>query len=86
MSEKAKKKIEIGNKYPYDMSSRGTAPEASDWAVIAARGVLADLSDRRGIKWALDDIDLPIRRKIVADLADIIRTAHAAGPEKEPHE
>lgn len=61
---------------------------ASPWAVIRrsmwddyrpsthhARGVVADLQDRRAIKWGFGDIDEEIRVEIISSLADIIRAA-----------
>lgn len=52
------------------------APAAKDWAHAAARGILADLGDRRGIKHELDALDEDIRIELVGSLADIIREAH----------
>ena len=50
-------------------------PPASDWAHEAARGVLYDLSDRRGVKYELAQIDAETRAELVASLAEIIREA-----------
>ena len=79
----SKHRLEHGALYPYDGGAdfwedrTPTPPPASDWAHAAARGVLADLLDRRGIKWALDykEIDRDTRAEIVQSLAGIIRTA-----------
>lgn len=71
-----------GNEFPYDASdawrnSDDAPPPPSDWAHSAARGVLADLTDRRGIKWGFDDVDEDVRVEIVEAMAAIIRAAHA---------
>lgn len=50
-------------------------PAAADWAVAAARGVLANLQDRRSIKQGFIEIDEDVRTEIVASLAAIIRRA-----------
>jgi len=84
----SKHRLEHGAKYPYDGGAdfwedrTPTPPPATDWAHAAARGVLADLLDRRGIKWALDDeqIDRETRAEIVQSLAAIIRLARAEAP------
>jgi hypothetical protein len=84
----SKHRLEHGAKYPYDGGAdfwedrTPTPPPAPDWAHAAARGVLADLLDRRGIKWALDDeqIDRETRAEIVQSLAEIIRLAKAEAP------
>lgn len=61
--------LEHSEAYPYDDRQGG------DWAVRAARGILANLCDRRGIKQALrdEDIDDGIKAEIVDDLAATIR-------------
>jgi hypothetical protein len=46
-----------------------------DKAHVAALGVLANLCDRRGIKWELRAIDDDIKREIVDTMAAIIREA-----------
>lgn len=72
--------VEHGNKYPYDASDAWRnndepPPPPIDWAHSAARGVLADLTDRRGIKYGFDDVDEDVRAEIVETLAAIIRSA-----------
>ncbi len=69
--------LKSGARYPYDHRGGRTARKPKDWAETAARGVLANLCDRRSIKWALQDeeITLDTRREIVASLAEIIRVA-----------
>lgn len=74
-------RLRYGNEFPYDASDSwwaadGRAPPApKDWAHSAARGVIADLQDRRGIKWGFDNIDEETRVEIVETLAQIIRAA-----------
>ena len=86
--------LEQGTKFPYDggahfCEDRSPTPTPTqDWAHAAARGVLADLQDRRGIKQALDDvnIDHETRAEITKTMAAIIRqaalTASAGKPTK----
>lgn len=82
----SKRNLDHGAAHPYDGGAdfwedrTPTPPPATDWAHAAARGVLADLLDRSGIKWALDDenIDHKLRAEIVQSLAETIRAAHAA--------
>lgn len=64
--------LKIGNLYPYDGAMNGRP----DWAVKAARGVIADLQDRRGTKKIFEKVDEDIRSEIVASLAEIIRLAY----------
>ena len=78
----AKATLEMADKYPYDASdewlesSNDPAPVAMDWAQRAARGVIADLQDRRGIKHEFSEVDEDVRAEIVASLSDIIRQAY----------
>jgi hypothetical protein len=65
----------IGNLYPYDDTQDGV-PDPH-WTVMAARGVLADLQDRQGIKHGFVNVDCDIRAEIVARLAEIILLAYA---------
>jgi hypothetical protein len=81
----AERLIRYGSRFPYDApdawwkSSTGDPPPATDWAHRAARGVLADLRDRGGIKHALDmNVDEDTRTRIVAAIAEIIRVAYRA--------
>lgn len=79
----AKHRLEHGASFPYDAGAdfwedRDPTPApAPDWAHAAARGVLADLMDRRGIKWELDKVDHDVRMELTQSLAEIIRLAHA---------
>lgn len=52
-----KQRLDHGSKFPYDAGSNfwegdgnSTPPQALDWAHAAARGILADLLDRRGVQ------------------------------------
>jgi len=79
IEDDARRRIEQGNRFPYDAPNdwlRKSDPPAKDWAHRAARGILAELNDRRGIKHGLADIDQDTRGEIVETLAAIIRLAH----------
>lgn len=82
MSEAAKKDLAFGAKYPYDApndlgeSDEVVPPAATDWAHVAARGILSNLGGRAGIDHELESIDnADTRSSIVHDVAEIIRTA-----------
>ena len=81
MDEKqiAVRQLEHGAKFPYD----GDGP-AIDWAHAAARGVLADLCDRRGVKHELREVDDDVRVELVASIAAIIRAAAPPAPSAKP--
>lgn len=72
-----------GQKWPYDAPDAWWAadgespPPADDWAHAAARGLLSDLNDRRGIKNGFRGVEEETRAEIVQSLARIIRHAHA---------
>ena len=75
-------RLQHGNKFPYDASDKwwyeeiedpGPPPEPKDWAHAAARGVVADLQDRRGIKDGFNRVDEETRKNIVETIAAIIR-------------
>lgn len=81
MTEAAKRALTRGDEFPYDdadyMADKTPKPtKPKDWAHRAARGVLADLTDRRGVRHELEAIDDDVRVELVASLADIIREAH----------
>lgn len=74
--------LKHGNEFPYDApnewwneSSGKNPPPPKDWAHSAARGIIANLQDRRGIKHELSNIDEETRAEIIHTLADIIRLA-----------
>jgi hypothetical protein len=60
--------------FPYD-SPHNTDSSSKDWTYVAARGVLADLCDRKGIKDPFQLVDEYVRKDIVDTLACIIRIA-----------
>jgi len=68
--------LEKGKRYPYDSASDTRDSPATDWAHVAARGVIADLSGRRGIGQELELVEHEIRVEIVQSLAEIIRLAY----------
>ena len=65
--------LDAGALFPYDSAS-GITP-AKDWAHAAVRGILSELSDRRGIQHYLEDIAVEDRGEIVRGLADVVRAA-----------
>jgi hypothetical protein len=81
-----KRQIKHGNELPFDESDYwwadvGTKPKRpTDWAHSAARGIIAALKDRQGIKHELEHyrIDEDTRREIVEEIAAIIRAAAPA--------
>jgi hypothetical protein len=73
-----------GSAYPYDPSG-----PTRDWAHAAARGILADLCDRAGIKDEFAKIEDNYQRaEIVEAIASIIRAASllCRGPEGSENE
>jgi len=76
--DRARCSVEYGTEYPYD------GKHDADWTHRAARGVLYDLCDRRGIKHAFSDVDADVREEMVASLALII--AAAQGRDTRAHE
>jgi hypothetical protein len=62
----ASRTYERGNAYPY----HGQPPKNKFEAI--ALGIIADLSDRRGIKSELRQVDEDVRKTLVKDLAEII--------------
>ncbi len=82
MSDLAKRDLKSGDQSPYDALDswrnsdlEETPPPSKDWAHSAARGILHNLSDRRGIKWELANIDENTRIEIVSSIAEIIRAS-----------
>lgn len=77
------KDLDHGATFPFDAPdswwedgySHLPPPAAADWAIAAARGVIANLQDRRSIKHGFDEIDEDVRSELVASLAAIIRRA-----------
>lgn len=71
-----------GARFPYDAPDgceTHSLPPPADWAHAAARGVLADLRDRRDIKRGFERVDEDVRKEIVESLAAIIRLAAGGG-------
>ena len=74
-----KQRLKHGNSFPLDApdswweSTGDNPPLPIDKAHATARGVIAELQDRRGIKNGFDNLDEDIRKEIVEKLADIIR-------------
>lgn len=80
MSPKAQ--IKHGNQYPFDEIDAWWNDEnepqkpskPKDWAHATARGIIASLQDRQGIKHQLTtQIDEETRQEIVGEIAAIIR-------------
>lgn len=77
----AKTQIDFGNRYPFDAPDSWKEradtfpPPPEDWAHSAARAIIADLLDRRGIKQELREIDEDIRIEIVQKFRKIILVA-----------
>lgn len=80
--------LKHGNEFPYDApddwgsgdwEARDRLPP-KDWAHAAARGVIADLSDRHTIKRGFEGVDEWVRVEIVEALASIIRLASSPTP------
>lgn len=59
-----------------DETETKVAPPPKDWAHRAARGIVADMGDRRGIKHELGGIDEETRAELVETFADIMRQAY----------
>lgn len=83
--QEAKRCIKHIRKHPYDRSNDDEAEtpdikNADQWNFIAARAVIENLLDRRGIKWALEDVDDDeTRKEIIEALAEIIKEAKQQG-------
>lgn len=77
-------RLKIGAERPYDAPDNwergrreGENPfPAKDAAHAAARGIIADMCDRRGIKHGFQEIDAEVRAEIVETTAEIIRRAY----------
>lgn len=79
----AKRNLARGADYPFDGPSEWYDIEQPrpplppfDWAHAAARGILADLNDRSGIKHGFIGISEDVRAEIIGSLAAIIREAY----------
>lgn len=82
-NDRARQMLQSGSDWPYDstdewqehFSGSRLPPPAVDWAHVAARGVIAELQDRRGIKHGFNRVDEEVRINIVSALAEIVRQA-----------
>lgn len=82
MTDRFLQRVEHGAAFPFDATRKwwhaaGMAPPpARDWEHKAARGVIADMKDRRGIKQELQPLDYKSseRTAFIADLANLIRS------------
>ena len=66
-SHEPQRMFKHGQRFPYHGEKATTQYE------VIALGVLADLCDRRGIKWEFEKVDTDVRKTIVMDLAAIIQ-------------
>lgn len=81
----AQKFIKYGNQFPFDaphswwMGDGESPPPPLDWAHAAARGIIAELEDRRSVGQELESLMETeyddIRKEIVEAIAEIIREA-----------
>lgn len=71
----AQNRLEHGRRFPFDTNLRESP--AVDWAHAAARGIVADLSDRKGIQEGFEYLLPDVRREIVETPAQLIRNALA---------
>ncbi len=60
-------KLEMGMNHPY------SGEPGRDMAETIVQGIMADLTDRRGIRQGFDQVDLETRQEIVKALANIVR-------------
>jgi hypothetical protein len=78
--------LQHSERYPYDATDEwrantnyeDDAPPAEDWAHAAARGVVADLTDRRDVKNGFANVDEDVRRDIVDSIRRIILLARTS--------
>ena len=78
----AAQSLENGGEFPYDApdawwdaTDNSEPPVPQDMAHAAARGIIADLTDRRGIINGFKMVDEETRKQIVDRAAEIIRQA-----------
>jgi hypothetical protein len=75
--------LKHGGDFPYDRPDDWGNGDCdplppTDWAHAAARGVIAELSDRHTIKRGFEGVEEAVRKEIVDALAAIIRLAGAS--------
>lgn len=83
-----------GRDFPFDAgevwwNGKGDNPPAAvDRSHAAARGIFADLTDRRGIKQTLNELSHPTRAALVKQVAHVIRSTPQEGnwPVKATHD
>lgn len=66
--------IERGCEFAYHLDDE-PLPKTADWAEMAASGILADLTDRKGIRHELEACDSETRVEIFETITMIIRLA-----------
>ncbi len=84
-SQAAMQDLSSGARFPFDApyewwdreDEEAEPPVAPSWSIAAARGILSNLRDRRGIKQELQVgmIDDDVREEIVLTIAAIIEAA-----------
>lgn len=76
--------IEQGNKYPFDAPDKwwqadanqpNPPPPATHWSVSAARAIVKDLQERKGIAQELtvDKIDEKTRQAIILSISEVVK-------------
>lgn len=74
-----KQRIKHGNNFPLDATDEWWngdgkhPPVAVDKAHSTARGIVAELQDRAGIKHGFNDLDEDVRVELIKTLSEIIR-------------
>lgn len=70
--------LKQGERVPYDYDKKfcaGCPQPAKDCAHLAARGILANMTDRKGIANGFENIDYDVIVEITESIANIIRLA-----------
>ncbi len=83
--------LKHGNEYPFDAPDawwKNTQPHLNpppptDWAHTAARAIVGDLLDRRGLRQSLQDIDEEVRKELVESMRLIIFAALEEAPKTD---
>jgi hypothetical protein len=83
LTKQARNSLISGDRFPFDASdewldseTETSPPRAKDYAHRAARGIIANLRDRRSIKNGFNMVDEEVRVLIVETIAAIIREAN----------
>lgn len=89
--ERAEEALEYGRQMPFDApewwwnsSDDLPPPRPRDWAHKAARGVMAELQGRVGIKDSLGDVPHALARDVVLVIAEVIRLAESRRRRRTP--